>query len=116
REAMIEAAPARACDVRPQSVEDAVALFVGIEAIVEKLAQEAAALRSTEADGSLRLAMLLHISDVIADGGRAQTRHGRILCGIDHVVNAARLEARGVFDTSSTGLELPLIARYRSGG
>ena len=98
REAMIEAAPAGAGDVRPQSVEDPVALFVGIEAIVEELAQEAAALRSAEADGALHLALLLHISDVIADGGGSQARNGGVLAGVNHVVNAARFEAGGVFD------------------
>src|SRR5215468_10306380 len=49
RKARIEVATARgACDVGDRTVERATILFVGVEALVEKLPQEATVLRGTE--------------------------------------------------------------------
>src|SRR5262249_45301416 len=59
REAVIEETEAAAGDVRHHAIEDLPALLVGVEAVVKKLPQAAAALRHTEAisvlDGRLAI-------------------------------------------------------------
>jgi len=53
-ETVVEEAQAGACDVRHDAVEHLPPLFVGIEAVVEKHPQAAAALRGAEAVGVTR--------------------------------------------------------------
>ena len=76
RESIIEAPFARAGDVRPQSIEYALALLVGIESVVDELAQEPSALRCAErrslaSPARLTRPVFLHVRDVIAHRSRA---------------------------------------------
>ena len=60
-ETVIEAAPARPGDVRPHSVENSAILFIAVESVIDKGAQEASALRTAEADGSFH--GVLHVAE-----------------------------------------------------
>ena len=48
RETLVEGSPSRTGDVRPHEIEDASIRFVGVEAVVQELTQEASALRNAE--------------------------------------------------------------------
>ena len=52
-EAVVEVAPAGAGDVRDQAVEHRAAVLVGVEALVQEVAQEAPALRDAHPQGGL---------------------------------------------------------------
>src|SRR5260370_563527 len=96
----VEPAPSGARDVRPYTVEDAAALLVLVETVIEKSAEESAALRNAEAQSALDVAAQrgFHASifqkrDSIADRSRAKTDHHRVLGVIDDLVDFARLES-----------------------
>ena len=54
RETIVEAAAARSGDVREDAVERDPAIFVGVESLVEKVAQEASVLRNAFAVDALQ--------------------------------------------------------------
>ena len=106
----IEAAAARAAHVRPHALEDPGALFVRVEAIVQEGAQEAAALRSAEADGPLHHAGLLQVRDIVADGRRTESGNCRILAFVDHLIDAAGHKTRLELNAAAVLREAPLAA------
>src|SRR5690349_9422140 len=79
------------------AVEGDFSIFVGVEAFIEKIAQEAAILRNAFAidalRGSDRAGMMLCVGSEIADGGEAQAGHHGILDDVDIFVDFAGLES-----------------------
>ena len=106
--------------------------LVGVEAVVEKRPQQAAALGDAEreravercfADAELRCALVLEPRDGVADRGQSQSGKRRVRGRIDDLVDALRLEtARQVdarrirYDVAAAvdARELPVVARNRA--
>src|SRR5262245_52331339 len=105
REAVIEAAASTAGDVRQDAVEHLPALLIGVEAVVEKRAQESPALRDAEAVGVLDEAALVGQSrhvvartvlekrHEVADRGGSEPNDRGLLRRVHQFVNFAGLEA-----------------------
>jgi len=78
---MIEAAAACPGDMRDDSVHHLAALFVGVEVLVEKMAEKAPTLRNAYRVNALHrcggLRIVFQIGEEIADGGEAEAdNHG----------------------------------------
>src|SRR6266436_5341974 len=90
-EAMIEAAAASAGDVGENAVDGDAAFFVGIETLIQKMAEEAAVLRNAFCDDAhggsdAAWALLFCIGGEIAEGGQAKTRDDGISDGVNEFV------------------------------
>ena len=100
-EALVEAAATGAGDVGPNAIEDHFALFISVDALMEKRAQEAAALRRAVADGAFhdlpgygeagRAAF--QERDEVANGDHAEAADGGVFGGIDELVRLPGLKA-----------------------
>ena len=79
REAVVEAADARARDVDEEAVEDAPALLVGVESLREEVAQEPADLRDADAVDATRrrddVGVVLEVRGRVADRREPETGH-----------------------------------------
>ena len=110
REAVIETPAARSRHMRPKAVEHLSPLLIRVEAVIQKRAQEPAALRRSETNRAFGLAALLHVRHVIPDRGRAQAHQRRVLCLIHDFVDAPRLEPRVVLGVRAVRAEPPFDA------
>ena len=119
---MVELAADAARDVDVHPIEDAAAgVGVSVEAEVEQVAQEAAALGDAVADHALdRLLPIAQEAGGVAEGEQAGADNRRALGAVRHLVDAARLEAAveqdvvGAGPLNAVGAELgeaPLLAR-----
>src|SRR5262249_26557844 len=83
-----------------QPVKDLAALFIEVEALVDKLAQEATALRSTVAVGEIEATRgrvvigggVVEPCGAVADGEDARADDGTDACGVDDLVPQALFE------------------------
>ena len=79
RETVIEATDARTRDVDQQAIENLAAVFIGIETLVNKMAQEAARLRNAQRVSPLRAShrgrIVFEIRDEVAYSRQAQSNH-----------------------------------------
>src|SRR5581483_4152177 len=96
-EAVVETAAAGASDVREDSVECNLALFVRIETLVEQVTQEASILRDAFAKdtlgGSDRVLGVFGVRSEVANGSEAQARDHRISNDVDVFIDFARVKA-----------------------
>ena len=117
---MIETSPPGPAHVRPDAIKDLPLLLVLVETVIEKEAQEPAALRDAKPDGApdmlvwvakriRALSAVLQQREEVAHGRRTETHDGRVLRLVHHVIKLPRLESRVHFDIRAA--ELPLIAR-----
>src|SRR6202521_1035099 len=94
RESMIETAPARAGHMRNHAVYHLSPLLVGVEVLIEKMAEEAATLRNSyridAADRSRGLGIVLEIREEIADRSQPGAHNHRVFRFIDDLINFAR--------------------------
>ena len=102
REAVVEAAPRAAGDVRYRAVENLALRFIRIESVVEEGSNQPPALRGAEydrpferfgADAELRSAVVLERRDGVADGREPESRDARVFGHVDHLVDPVRVEA-----------------------
>src|SRR5262249_10022011 len=127
RKARIEVGAARgACDVRDHAIESAAILFVGVEALVEKFAQEAAVLRGTKSINVTRCdRTALSVFDRgchVAQRRKSEARNDGALGLVAQLIEMAWLVAaleieRGNIEHQLPVLqaaELPLVARNRA--
>ena len=119
--AMVELAADAARDVDVHAIEDAAAAVgVSVQAEVEQVAQETAALRDAVADHALdRLLPIAQEASGVAEGEQAGADNWRALGAVRHLVDAAGLEAAveqdvvGAGALNAVGAELgksPLLA------
>ena len=99
-ESMVERAAAGAADLIEDAVEHAAALLVFVEALIEEMAQETAALRNAPAHRGVRAAdrirarrVVFHEADEISSSREAASKHPRAGRSIHHVVDTSGLEA-----------------------
>src|SRR5262249_6873691 len=104
-EAMVEEAEPTARDVRDDAVEDRAIRFIGVEAKIEEVAKETAALRDAERMGALsgwlafreqRILLRFVVAqerDQVAGRGVAETLHDRALGLADQFIDVARPKA-----------------------
>ena len=111
REPVIEAAAPAARDVRPDSVKHLLALLAGVESVVEELAQKSPALRGTDRNGMLVPFLVLQVRDVVPNARGTQAGQRRVLPGVGHFVDPARLKPALHIDMSAIFFEPPLAAR-----
>src|SRR5262245_58462798 len=138
-EAMVEEAEPTARDVRDDAIEDRAICFIGVEAKIEEVAKETAALRDAERMGALSSWLAFHEQrillrfvvaqerDQVAGRGVAETLHDRALGLADQFIDVARPKAapepqpnvpkcarHAVLDLrDGLALQLPLAARNR---
>jgi hypothetical protein len=96
REALIEAAAAGAADVRPDAVKDLAAVFVGVEALIQKMPQKTAVLRDAKSQRPRQMhsaqrgiggaVSIFQKRSEVAHGGEPHTRHNGVLRAVDHLV------------------------------
>ena len=114
-EAVVEAAAACTGDVREHAIESDAAIFIGIESLIEKIAQEAAILRDAFAEHTRRrrdgVRRVLCIRGEVAYGGEAESGNDRIGDHVDIFVNAAGLEAAVEMDGPVARRELAIDRR-----
>ena len=101
REAVVERAAPGPGHLDEDAVEDAPPLLVLVAALLEEVAEEAAALRDAVAQGKrdarqrvLRSGLALEEADEVARGGEAAAGDARVAAAVDDLVDAPRLEAR----------------------
>ena len=123
-EPVVESAAPRARDVGHHAIERDRPGLIGIEALVEEMAQEPAALREAEADRALhrreRARIVLEVTHDIAHGREAEAAHDRIFCDVDEFVYVVRREAVARSDRGWIGdvfavdpaCEFPVAARH----
>ena len=94
---MVEATAAGARGMHEHAVEGLVPALVGVEALVEEVAQEAPGLRHAEGHpeprGEEALRVVLGVRDDVADGGETETAHDRVARAVHELVDLAGLEA-----------------------
>src|SRR2546425_12580115 len=119
-EAVIERSAARAADLIEDAVEHAPALFVLVEALIEKMSEKASALRHAPADRMfqprhrvLGRRVVLEEADEIACARESHADDSRVGGAVDDVVDAAGLEAAVERDHARLALvyEVPLRSR-----
>ena len=100
REAVVEGAAPGARHLDEDAVEDAPPLLVLVHALVQEVAEEAAALGDAVAEGEGdagqgvgRSGLVLEEADEVAGGGEAAAHHARVAAAVDDLVDPARLEA-----------------------
>ena len=116
--AVVERAAAGAADLVEHTIKHDASSFVFVEALVDEVAQEAAGLRDTPADGACDArqritfggAGVLEEADDVAGAGETNANHARVAGAVDHVVDQPRLEATVERDRSGAG-EAPGAAR-----
>ena len=123
---MVEAAAPGARGVREDAVERRPAALVGVESLVQEVAEEAPSLRHAVGDAVARRrdarGVVLEVRDHVAHGGEPGAHHHGVLRPVDHLVDPAGLEARGEVHTARIGdghaellaRKLPLGARNRA--
>ena len=108
-ETVVEAAAARSGDVGENAVERDPSLFVGIETLIEKVAQEAAVLRNAFAvdagRGSDGIGSVLGIGGEVANRGEAAAGDDGVGDDINVFVNLARLKTAVQMDMPVAGCE-----------
>ena len=103
------------------AVEDTAVLFIAVESIVKKRAQEPSALGDAESVGALDIvfriaqdcprAAVFQKRDQVANGGWAQAHQDGILGGVDHFIDLAGLESRGHHHSRAI-FDVPVRARH----
>src|SRR5258706_15494149 len=95
------------------AVEDLTSLFIGVEALVDEMPQEAATLRDAETvrhfqrgDGRR---IVLAVTDEVADGRQAGANDSGVFCGVDDFVDLAGDEATVEVDGQRID-EAPLLS------
>ena len=115
RPSPVEVDPRGAGDVRHHGIEHLAVALVGIEALIEKIAEESAALRGAERVGVFRrgdrVGRVLEPRRGIPHGDESQTGNRRIRGGVRQLVGAARLEP--ALERDDVARQLPLVARDR---
>ena len=93
---MIERAPARAAHFVDDAVEHLAVLLVLVEAFVEKMPQQPAALRHAPAVGDMNIGQRIRVglvvfeeADDVARTGETRAHHARIAGAVDDIVDAA---------------------------
>src|SRR5882724_2957058 len=108
-EAMIEAAAASAGYMRENAVDGDAAFFVGIETMIEKMAEEAAVLRNAFGydahGGSDGVGGMFCVGSEIAEGGEAEAGNDRISDDVNIFVDAAGLKTAAEMDGAIAGRE-----------
>ena len=122
REAVVERAVPGSGHLDEDAVEDAPPLLVLVEALVEELAEEAAALRDAVAQGEGdaregvgRGGLVLEEADEVARGGEAAAGDARVAAAVDDLVDPPRLEAAVEGDPRRPG-EAPGLPRQQARG
>ena len=112
--AVVELAHAPAGHVGKQTVKDGTASFVQVQAKIDHMAQQAAALRYPVTIDALVSALhMAKLPGLTQPGGRfansqhPAAHHHRVRCRVDGVINLARLEASLQADVLGVG-EMPL--------
>ncbi len=112
-EAVVEAAAAGSADVGEDAVEDDLTGGAGVEALVEEVAEEAAALGDAGGvdvfcgcgRGGLAFGGVFHPAGEVADGGEAETGDDGVLNDVDELVDFAGEEAGIQVDKVGAGGE-----------
>jgi len=94
------------------AVESDFPVFVGVEALVKKIAQETAILRNTFAvdalRGSERLGIVLSVGSEVADGGEAESGDDGVLHDVDVFVDFSGLKAAIEMDVAIAGYKFAI--------
>ncbi len=99
-EAMVERPAAGAADLIEDAVEDFAALLVGIEALIQKVAQKSSTLRHAPTDcvaqarrRVVRRSVVFEKADEVSRAGEAASEHARIRRAVHNVVDSPRFES-----------------------
>jgi len=94
---VVEAATASSRNIDQNAIESKSSFFVGIEALIQKVAQETTGLRTALTVDADRwgdgAGSVLHIGSKVAEGSKPQTRHNRICGNVDIFVDLSRLKS-----------------------
>src|SRR5437870_5190559 len=113
---MIEIPAARARDMRVDGVKDLPSLLVGVESLVDEMAQKTSALRNAESVGAFRRRhgfwIVLAVRHEIANGRQTTSDDRWIFRGVDDFVDFSGNESAVEMHLGRTR-EPPVAARYR---
>src|ERR1700722_4114783 len=94
---MVEAAPARAGDVSDDAVHHLTALLVGVEVLVEKMAEKAPTLRNSDGidtmNGRGGLRIVFQVGKEIAHRCKTEASDNGVFCFIDDLIDFAGLKS-----------------------